>query len=263
MAFEGQWAGVPGVSPAVETYEAAICWGPDVLRHITNAYIDSTATDPTSSTTFNLRVGLLMGQIAASGAWKNYSPTATDGSEVAAGVMLTSVRMTEVMTQVAQGRFYAILVGGPVQASKLIGLDLHARNQMSGAFWFDDILGYPGCHWFPWKRFQTKTANYAVTANDNFTVFDNTGATGTVTFTLPPIANGYYFAFRGAAAQTLAVTSFEGANIIALNNLTANTLTFSTGGQQIGAMVTLFSNAAGTKWIASNDSAGVAALTVS
>lgn len=261
MAYEGQWAGTPGVGVAVETFEGAVRWGPDVLGRITNGYIDSTATDPNNgTTTFNLRVGLVMGQLAATGAWKNYSPTATDGSEVAAGVMLTSVRMTDVLTQVAQPRFYAILVGGPVQASKLLGLDLMARNQMSGTFWFDDVLGYPGTHWYPWKRFQAKTANYAIVANDNNSLFTNAGATGTVTFTLPPLANGYFFGFYGVANQTFAVTSFEGGNIVAANNATANTLTFSTGGQKVGAGLELYSNPAGTAWYVNQSGAYTATV---
>lgn len=254
----------PGVTQAVETYEAAFTWGPRGLGRIAGGVIDSGATDPTNgTTTFELRPGLLMGQKTSNGAWTNYSPTATDGSEVAAGVMLCGMRMTDILTQQGVARFYGVLIGGPVQAAKIIGLDQMARQQMSGTFWFDDNLGYPGNHWYPWKRLQTKATNYSVTANDNNSLFDNTGATGTVTFTLPPIANGYYFGFRGVANQNFAVTSFEGGNIIALNNATANTLTFSTGGQKIGALAIVYSDQSGTHWIVENSSAGAATITVS
>lgn len=256
------WGLPPGITAAVETYEAAFRWGPAGLGIITGGYIDAGATDPNNTPTFELRPGLVMGQKTATGTWTNYSPTATDGSEVATGVNITGIRMQDILTGAGVARFYGILVGGPVQTQKLLGLDLMARQQMD-KFMFDDPVTYPGLHWFPWKRFQTKTANYSLVASDNFSLFDNTGAAGAVTFTLPAIANGYQFGFRGVVAQNLAVTSFEGGNIIALNNAAANTLTFSTGGQQIGAFVTVFSNPGATKWIVMNDSAGSATITVS
>ncbi len=257
------WASQPGITSATETYEAAFRWGPDGLGLITGAIINANCVDLGNTPTTEIRVGLLMGQRTSDGTWTNYAPTATDGSEVAAGVNLTSLRMTDIVSLVAQPRFYGILVGGPVQAAKLLNLDLMARAQMSDHFWFDDANNFPGNHWFPWRRFQTKTTSYQILAADNFSQFNTLGATGAVTFTLPPIANGYDFGFSGQAAQTLAVTSTEGANIIALNNLVANTLTFSTGGQQIGAGLRIYSNSAGTKWIAELTSAGVAAVTVS
>lgn len=257
------WGLPPGITSAVETYEAAFRWGPAGLGLIIGGYINAAAVDAGNSPTSELRPGLLLGQKTADGTWTNYSPTATDGSEVAAGVLITAIRMTDIITLQAQARFYGILVGGPVQAAKLLGLDLYARACLSDHFWFDDAGNFPGNHWFPWRRFQNKTANYAVQASDNFTLFDITGAGGAVTFTLPPIANGYYFGFRGGAAQNLAVTSNEGGNIISLNSLVSNTLTFQTGGQQIGALVVVYSNPGATKWIAENRSAGAATITAS
>jgi hypothetical protein len=258
------WSLPPGLTTAVETYEAAFRWGPAGLGLITPGYIASTATDPgNTGTTFELRPGLVLGQIAASAQWTNYSPTNTDGSEVPAGVLITAIRITDILTQQGQARFYGILVGGPVQAAKLIGLDNYARAMMAARFAFDDQNNFGGNVTFPFKRFQTKTVNYQVTVADNNTLFDNTGAAGSVTFTLPPIANGLHYGFRGMVAQNLVITSSEGGNIVALNNASANTLTLSTAGQQIGALIEVFSNPAGTKWIVENNSAGPVAITVS
>jgi hypothetical protein len=134
---------------------------------------------------------------------------------------------------------------------------------MSDHFWFDDALNFPGNHWFGWKRFQSKTANYSVLPTDNFSMFDNIGATGAVTFTLPPIANGYLFGFRVQADQNVLVTSNEGGNIVAFNNASANTLAFQTGGARIGGNLTFYTNAAATKWIIENNSAGANTITVS
>jgi hypothetical protein len=85
-------------------------------------------------------------------------------------------------------------------------------------------------------------------------MFDNTGATGEVDFTLPPIANGYKFGFRVQTDQTVKVISNEGANIVAFNNASANSLAFSTGGSRIGGLLIFYSNAGATKWIVENDS---------
>jgi hypothetical protein len=169
--------------------------------------------------------------------------------------------MTDVITNVTQARFYAVVVSGPVQGAKLLGLDQMARAQMSSAgFKFDDDL--PGNSQFPFQRFQTKTANYQIVAADNLSHFDNLGASGEVDFTLPPIANGYYFAFTGMVAQVLKVISTEGSNIVALNNVSATSVAFQTGGQEIGAGLHIYSNPAGTKWVVENVSAGTATLTL-
>ena len=250
---------LPGMGTVVETFEQAYCWGP-YPRYFQGAYIGAGAVDSGNVPTTVLRMGLVMGKQISTGQWVNYSPTATDGSEVAAGVLVENLRMTDVLTGSTQARFYAIMVSGGVQASKLLGLDLMARSQMSKTFLFDDNL--PGNADFPWLRFQTKTANYTIVASDNFTHFDNTGATGEVDFTLPAIANGYFFGFTGMVAQTLKVISAEGTNIVALNNASASSVSLATGGQQIGASLRVYSNPAGTKWIVENVSAGAATVTV-
>ncbi len=192
--------------------------------------------------TFELRPGLLLGQQITTGKYLQYSPTATDGTEVAAAVLIEGLRMLD-FSNTATDRFYAVLVGGPVQAAKILGLDLNARSAMD-KFIFDDVFNIPGNHWFPWKRFQTKTANYTVVANDNFTLFDNTGATGEVDLTLPAIANGYMFGIRCQAAQTLKFISNEGTNLI---GSTATQTSASIAA--IGGMVVVYSNPAGTKWV--------------
>ncbi len=204
-----------------------------------------------------------LGQKTADGTWTNYAATNTDGSEVAAGVLITALRMQMIATGLNAARFYGVLVGGPVQAAKLLGLDNNARACMSDHFWFDDALNFPGNHWFPYRRFQSKTANYTLVPSDNFSEFDNLGASGAVTFTLPPIANGYSFGFHVLANQNVLITSNEGGNVVALNNASASTVAFQTGSQLIGGGFLIFSNPAGTKWIVEGNSAGVNTVTVS
>ena len=242
MLLTDSYAMTPGLTAARETYENEFRWGPHGQGVFTNGLIDGNSTDSGSSPTTVLRPGLLLGQVTSTGKYKQYSPTATDGTEVATGVLLESLRMTD-FSGTAIDRLYAVLVGGPVQASKLLNLDLQARQQMD-KFMFDDIGGLPGNHWYPWKRFLTKTANYTIVASDNFTMFDNTGAGGTVVLTLPAIANGYMFGLTATVAQVLRFTSAEGSNVIG----TSATQT-SVSVTAIGGVIWIYSNAAGTKWI--------------
>lgn len=260
MLMGDSYGMVPGLTTARETYESEFRWGSEFQGVFANGLISGAARDNGNSPTYELRPGLLLGQIISSGKYTNYSPTATDGSEVASAVLLEAIRMQDFEGNNAD-RFYAVLVGGPVQGSKILNLDLMARQQMD-KFIFDDIFAIPGNHWFPFKRFQTKTAAYTVVANDNYTLFDNVGATAAVTFTLPALANGYLFGFRAQADQTITVASNEGDNMIAFNDASADSVAFSTSGEKIGGVFRVYTNPGATKWIVENVSAGANTVTV-
>ena len=113
----------PGLTTSRETYEAEFRWGSQYQGVFANAVISGAARDSGNSPTYELRPGLLLGQVLSTGKYKEYSPTSTDGSEVAAGVLIEGLR-TQSFEGTDSDRFYAILVGGPVQASKIINLDL-------------------------------------------------------------------------------------------------------------------------------------------
>ncbi len=235
----------PGMGTVVETFEQAIAWGP-YPRYYIGAYLVSTTADPTNTPTWELRRGLVLGKVTG-GNWTNYSPTATDGSEVAAGVLVENLRMQDVITGSNVARFYAIMVSGGVKGANLIGLDLMARAQLSNRFYFDDNLA--GNSQFPWQRFQTKTTSYQILATDNLTHFDNLGAGAAVTFTLPPIANGYCYGFTAAVlAQNFIVASTEGNNIVTFNDIAASTVAYQTGSAIAGGSFKIYSNPAGTLW---------------
>ncbi len=233
---------VPGITTSRETYENEFRWGSQYQGVFANALIDGNSIDSGNSPTFELRPGLLLGQVLATGKYKQYSSTATDGTEVASAILIEGLRMLS-FENIATDRFYAVLVGGPVQAAKVLNLDNMARQQLE-KFNFDDIGNLPGNHWFPFKRFQNKIANYTIVASDNFTMFDNAGATGTVVLTLPAIANGYVFGLRAEAAQVLRFTSAEGGNVIGTTATQA-----SVSVTAIGGVIYIYTNAAGTKWI--------------
>ncbi len=242
MLLTDSYGIVPGLTTSRETYENEFRWGSQFQGVFANGLISGSAIDSGNSPTFELRPGLLLGQILSTGKYTNYSPTATDGSGVASAILIEGLRMQD-FSGVAVDRFYAVLVGGPVQASKVLNLDLQARQQMD-KFIFDDIGNVQGNHWFPFKKFATKTANYSIVASDNFTMFDNTGASGTVVLTLPAIANGYFFGIRNEDADTFQISSFEGGNVIGTTATQA-----SASMTDIGGVLWIYSNAAGTKWI--------------
>lgn len=251
----------PGMGTVVETAETAITWGPYWLLRWWNAVIAAAAVDTgNTNMTYRLRPGLVMGIIASSGQWTNYSPTAADGSEVAMGVLVYGLRMQDVFTGTTTTKFSPILIAGGVKGGNLLGLDGMARAQMSPRFIFDDEL--VGRRLFPFNRFVTKTSNYQILSTDNQTEFNNATAGSTVTFTLPAIASGLVFGFRGVADQTLTVASLEGSNMVAVNNASASSVTFSTGSQKIGGGFIVYSNPAGTKWYVALDSAGTTTVTV-
>ncbi len=242
MLMTDSYGIVPGLTTSRETYENEFRWGSQYQGVFANGLIDGNSIDDGNTPTFQLRPGLLLGQVTATGKYINYDPTASNGSEVASAVLIEGLRMLD-FSNVAVDKFYAVLVGGPVKASKLLNFDGMARQQMD-KFIFDDIGQMQGGHYFPWKRFLTKTGNYSIVAGDNYTMFDNAGAIGTVVLTLPAIANGYYFGLRAEAAQVIRFTSNEGGNVIGTTATQA-----SVSVTAIGGVIAIYSNAAGTKWI--------------
>jgi hypothetical protein len=258
--ISSMFGNLPGLTTAIEEYESSVLWGPAWQYQWWNGWIDANAVDPNNTPTWRLRPGLVMGNIIATGRWTNYSATNTDGSEVAAAVLVDGLRMQDVLTGANTQKFYRLFIGGRVKSANLLGLDGQARAQMAPRFIFDDNIVGRGD--FPIIRFQTKIANYTILSSDNLSEFNTLGATGEVDFTLPAIANGYYFTFSNEAAQTLKVISNEGSNIIAFNNLTASSVAFSTGSAQIGGKFAIYSNPAGTKWIVNTLSAGANTVTV-
>lgn len=237
-----------GMGSVVYEFQSAFMWDGPFAPRYTNAQFSSAMVDASNSPTTTCRMGLVLGKIAATNLWTNYSPTATDGSDVAQGILTIGLRMTDVYANAVQ-RFWGVCVGGCLKASQLNGLDGMARQQLSDAFQFDDDL--PGRCWYPYRRVQTKTANYTVTAADNGSVFSNVGAIGEVDLTLPTIANGLVYTLKCDAAQVFKFISAEGANMIGDTLTRSNTSVTAIGG---GLMV--YSNPGATKWYIENKSSG-------
>lgn len=115
---------------------------------------------------------------------------------------------------------------------------------------------------------QTKTANYqivapvntagVITGDQSGTIFNNRGAVGAVTWTLPAITQalaGCVYEFYGVvAAQNTAVAAAAG-TICTFNNAAATSVTCSTAGGLIGAHMRAVCD--GTRWLVTGDQVGV------
>ncbi len=128
----------------------------------------------------------------------------------------------------------SIASGGSVTASANSFFSQSGRSKLgSSADGFSELLNNGGTapSAFRYGRFNaTKTSNYTVTALDSGTLFDNIGAVGAVTNTLPTAARGLFYEFYVDAAQTVTIvagastTIRYGATVTsAAGNVTSNT----------------------------------------
>lgn len=265
------YGNLPGLDTAYSTYEVSFGWGPfPRVVFILPKEIDANAVDARfTGTTWRLAPGLVMGVITSSGNYTNYSPTATDGSQIAAGVLMESYRMQDIFSGSNVAKQAAMMVGGPVRTAGLGGLDQKARYDLKAqGFIFDDDPRGP----VQWRQIEiagNQTVTIPVPAvgstYQNATEFVVTSGAGAAVFNLPVIAPGLRYKFYNANGQQLTVTATTN-NVIAFNNLTATTLTFNTANTLIGGSLTYTAAYVGSntyKWIVNVDSAGANTITVS
>ena len=107
-------------------------------------------------------------------------------------------------------------------------------------------------------QLKAKTAAYTVLASESGVLFTNEGATASVTFTLPAVTNlpiGATFSFYGMSAYGMVVASNGSSdNIVAKNDVAADTITCTTTSLMIGAAVRVIWS--GTKWLSYSESVG-------
>jgi len=252
---------MPGVGEAVFSQDAELFWGGDesrieVLR--SDAIVDSSAVDAGSSSSAVLRKGLLLGKITASGNLKEWDLTATDGSEVLHSILPVELVTLDRVSLAGVDRFAHVVIKAPLKASRLLylgaalvgsaaeyaarvalarfgcRLDDDPQGTLSGALTRDAIV----------------IATGAITASQTGTVFSCAGA-GARTLTLPALVPGLNFRFINTVAQNLTIASAEGDNIAGLNDLSMDSITFSTANQQIGATLNIYSGYVSgvLKWI--------------
>lgn len=250
LAFGFSNVGVgPGIQEAIETFEREICWGKWEQLRSTSAQVDAATIDAGNTPTTILRPGLLLGKIAATGKLTHYDGDATDGSDVAVAILKQPYSMVD-LGGTTRELFVDVLIGGPVKAGMLYGLDIQSRKQLAGAFYFDDEAA--NCRFGNYLKQAAKTADYTVVAADDRTLFTTKGASGAVVFTLPAptlALKGMLVGFFNEADQNMTVNCATNDLIVTFNDLAADSVAFSTSGQKIGAMVEFTPNFDGTKWL--------------
>lgn len=110
------------------------------------------------------------------------------------------------------------------------------------------------------SRVVHKTAAYTISplTDRAGTLFTTRGAAGAVAFTLPLIAQGqyvgYWVEFLNVVDQNLSIVAPAVDTLIALNDLAADSVAFSTAGQKIGARAVAQWD--GFQWSVANQSVG-------
>ena len=247
MDINTLWS-TPGTGALVSTSEVQVWTGREGHTLPSNVLLSSAAVDAGNSPTSTLRAGLLLGQITASGLWKQYDPTATDGSQVAR-LVLNNGLSTLGSDGVAANKEAPVLVVGVLVAANLLLLDNMARKQLcqSGRYTFSDDLASKFVSGAP-HLYEIAAAGptRTVLAAEAGALFV---ASGACAFTLPAIAAGLGpFEFLNAVDANMSVASAEGDNMVLTNDLSADSLAFSTASNKISGRARVTANAAGTKW---------------
>lgn len=268
MSMIGTGPALPGLSPAILTAFTNQLWWGDAPRpnYLTAARISSAAVDAGNTPTTTLRAGLLLGIESTTNEWKEWNPTGTDGSEVIRGVLVHTTSTLNA-NAVAEDKFNGwVATWGRMQSSRLIvpgsanpsilgnQYEYLIRRQMKNCFQLDDQHLYPALD--PGQVVRVRTTDLTVTYAMNGYQFITTGATGAVKFTLP--ANPYLglvYDFINGADQNMTVEAATADTITVKNNLTADSVVFSTGSEKIGAHVRLIGlggTGASGRWLAVN-----------
>lgn len=258
----GGW-GTPGVGAERAVTESELLWGADHARNAAlwqSGVISGTTRDDANSPTTVLRPGLLLGKLDSGGEYEEWDADVATGTQNLAGILDTEMRAQD-FDATNQDRVFRILrARAPVKARKLLiqgsafvgHVDEYlARRQLFAAGFVldDDPFGYKAGQG---NRFATVTGTSdALTADENGTtlLYNNAAA---VAVTLPALKAGLEFTIIRAADEELVISSAAGDDIIIGNDLSADSVTFTTAGEQIGASMTFRSIYVGTtlKWLA-------------
>ncbi len=240
-----------GIAAAVEGDDANVLWvgrhGQD-LAATRKTTIVAAAVDAGNTPQTTLRGGNVLAIVDASGKANTYSPDATDGRQIAVGILEHHQEM--LVDGVATDRFTQMLVHGLVKEAELLGLDPRARQQLGQRFAFDrEISPQAGVLMHP-RGIYRKAGSYTVVAGDNGLLFL---ATAAATFTLPTKQNGLAFRFVQTADANLVIQG--SGDIVHKNSTTATSVTFSTASEKIGSHVLvecLYTATGALKWLVSN-----------
>lgn len=199
FAFRG-WQLTPGMVEPTYTDEAQLYWGRWDQIEYAQAIVDADTVDSGNATTTQLRLGLAMGVIAATGQYTHWNPYATDGSNYLVGFFIDNIDMTNALGTSVE-HLGAVMVKGNVKASQVVipgealrGIagktyEFLLREQCVGRFLFDDNIDNTSR-----MKEYTVTADLTATTAMNNTLFVlPTGAAASFTVTLPAPVPGLVF----------------------------------------------------------------------
>lgn len=247
MNINGQW-GTPGVGSDYTTNESELLWGADQARNAVlwkSGIVSGTTRDAGNTPTTILRPGLILGKLDSNGKHEQFDATAATGVQNFAGVLDVEMMSQDMLANNTDRVFRIMVARGPVKSRRLLikGVafighadEYVARQQMIAAgFIFDDD---PQCYFSgDIRRLATVTGTSdTLTATETGTrlFYSNAAA---VAVTLPTLQAGLVFEIVRTADEEIVVSSAAGDDIIVGNDLSADSVTFTTAGQQIGAII--------------------------
>ncbi len=240
----------PGQGALVETSEREILWGRDdaqLASLFRNVVVDSTTRDAGNSPTTVLRRGLIMGKLSASGQYTEWDADASDGSQYIEGVLNNEILIADFGGTAVDRMPLPLILRAPVIASKLLIQgsafvghvdEFLARRVMveAGYVFDDDPFGYLAGMG---DRYETVTGTSdTLTASQNGMTLIYSSASA-VAVTLPTIQPGLSFDIVRTGDEEIVVSSAAGDDMIVGNDLSADSLTFTTAGQHMGTRVRL------------------------
>lgn len=236
---------LPGMSALTQSYEAQILWGGNQARLLydTDCVIGSAAVDAVSSPTTVLRAGLILGRKTSDGLLYQYDPTATDGTQVPAGVLMNTISMLGAngSAENKDAGAMGVVCAAPVKAAQLLVLGVAltssdyewiTRRLMGPSFVLDDDRNGAKAR-CDYVITDAKATDYTVLPADQGKLLV---ATAAVNFTLPTKKQGLTFEFLQTADATMAILSASSSDdIIVDGDAAADSVTYSTASHKIGS----------------------------
>jgi hypothetical protein len=240
----------PGFETAVTADVSQLAWtgrhGQDQIV-TQKAVIKSDTVDTGNTPETTLRAGVILAYRDSDGKLGIYTPGATDGTQIAVGVLEQAQDM--LVGGVATDRFAQMIVHGLVREGRVQSLDARARQQLGLQMVFDKKPISQAAMLAP-RGIYRKATNYTITAADNGLL---SLATAAATFTLPTKANG--LAFRVVQSADANLTISGSSDIIHKGNAGASSVAFSTASERIGSSVLIecvYTGASTLKWLVTN-----------
>lgn len=200
----------------------------------------------------HLRSGLILGVVKATNLYKHWDPTATDGTEIPQFILLGPVNIAPYGVAADGQRAMRILAAGHLLIDQVIIPGQAARGVSGNAYEYMLIealrerftIGATRPYRLR-KGVRNVIADVTLTIADNNLHFENTGATGSVTVTMPTAVRNASISFFKSTNQTFTV---------------AGVLTDSAGSAQTSIAITLGTgfrfvgrNVGGTvRWVATS-----------